>query len=62
MSKEQLPKVIDRVLGILARSPDAISVSAHSDVLRYGGVLRNRRLVGVRGAVSRTTACTTSTA
>lgn len=49
MSKEQLPKVIDRVLGILARSSDAISVSGSLDVMRYGGILRNRMLVGVRG-------------
>lgn len=49
MSKEQLPSVINRVLGILARSSDAISVSGSLDVMRYGAVLRNRMLVGVRG-------------
>jgi hypothetical protein len=49
MTKEQMPKVIDRVLGILARSSDAISVSGSLDVMRYGGILRNRMLVGVRG-------------
>jgi hypothetical protein len=49
MTKEQLPKVIDRVLGILARSSDSISVSGSLDVMRYGGILRNRMLVGVRG-------------
>jgi hypothetical protein len=50
MTKEQVPDVINRVLGILARSSDAITVSGSLDVVRYGGVLRNRMLVGVRGA------------
>jgi hypothetical protein len=50
MTKEKLPKVIDKVLGILARASDAITVSGSLDVLRYGHVLRNRMLVGVRGA------------
>jgi hypothetical protein len=49
MSAEEMPSVINRVLGILARSSDAISVNGSLDVLRYGGVLRNRMLVGVRG-------------
>lgn len=49
MTKEQMPSVINRVLGILARSSDAISVTGSLDVLRYGRVLRNRMLVGVRG-------------
>jgi hypothetical protein len=49
MTKEQMPKVIDRVLGILARSSDSINVSGSLDVMRYGGILRNRMLVGVRG-------------
>ncbi len=49
MTKEQMPSVINRVLGILARSSDAISVSGSLDVIRYGGILRNRMLVGVRG-------------
>jgi hypothetical protein len=47
---EKMPAVIDRILGALARSSDAISVSGSLDVLRYGRVLRNRMLVGVRGA------------
>jgi len=50
MTKEQVPNVINKVLGILARSSDAISVSGSLDVVRYGGILRNRMLVGVRGA------------
>ena len=49
MSAEEMPGVVNRVLGILARSSDAISVSGSLDVLRYGSVLRNRMLVGVRG-------------
>ena len=37
-------------VGILARSSDAITVTGTLDVVRYGGILRNRMLVGVRGA------------
>jgi hypothetical protein len=50
MTKEKIPSVINRVLGVLARSSDAITVSGSLDVARYGRVLRNRMLVGVRGA------------
>ncbi|HEX5688026.1 MAG TPA: hypothetical protein VFY73_28750 [Ideonella sp.] len=49
MTKEQMPNAVNRVLGILARSSDAVSVSGSLDVTRYGSVLRNRMLVGVRG-------------
>lgn len=49
-SKEKLPKVLDKALGVLARASDAITVSGSLDVLRYGRVLRNRMMVGVRGA------------
>jgi hypothetical protein len=49
-SKEELPGVVDKILGTLARSSDAISASGSLDVLRYGRVLRSRMLVGVRGA------------
>jgi len=49
MTKEQMPNAVNRVLGILARSSDAISVSGSLDETRYGSVLRNRMLVGVRG-------------
>lgn len=49
MTKEQMPNAVNRVLGILARSSDAISVSGALDVMRYGSVLRNRMVVGVRG-------------
>ena len=47
---EDVPEVVDRILGALAQSSDAISVSGSLDVLRYGQVLRSRMLVGVRGA------------
>jgi hypothetical protein len=49
-SKEKLPSILDKALGALARSSDAITVSGSLDVLRYGRVLRSRMLVGVRGA------------
>jgi hypothetical protein len=48
--KEEVPTIVNRVLGALARSSAAISVSGSLDVLRYGHVLRSRMLVGVRGA------------
>ena len=51
LSKEpSLPSVLNRVLGVLARSSDSISVSGSLDVMRYGGILRNRMIAGVRGA------------
>ena len=40
----------NKILGILARSSDAISVSGSLDVLRYGRLLRSRMIVGVRGS------------
>jgi hypothetical protein len=49
-SKEKLPRLLDKALGVLARSSDAITVQGSLDVLRYGRVLRSRMLVGVRGA------------
>lgn len=48
--KEELPGLLDKALGVLARSSDAISVSGALDVLRYGHILRSKMLVGVRGA------------
>jgi hypothetical protein len=33
-----------------ARSSDAVTASGSLNVLRYGGILKSRRLVGVRGA------------
>ena len=37
-------------MGELVNTADAINVSGSLDVLRYGRVLKARRLVGVRGA------------
>lgn len=48
--KEKMPTIVNRILGALARSSEAISVSGSLDVMRYGRVLRSRMLVGVRGA------------
>jgi hypothetical protein len=50
LAKENPVSVVNKVLGILARSSDAISVSGSLDTLRYGAVLRSRMIVGVRGA------------
>lgn len=50
LAEESVPKIIDRALGILAESAHAITVSGSLDVMRYGQPLRNRMLVGVRGA------------
>jgi len=47
---DSIPKTLERALGALVRSSDSISVSGSLDVTRYGKVLRNRLLVGVRGA------------
>jgi hypothetical protein len=41
---------LNRALGIMFSANDAITGSGSLDVLRYGGVLRSRMLVGVRGA------------
>lgn len=50
LAKENPVSVVNKVLGILARSSDAITVSGSLDVIRYGRVLRSRMIVGVRGA------------
>lgn len=50
LAKENPISATNKILGILARASDAITVSGSLDVLRYGRVLRNRMLVGVRGA------------
>jgi hypothetical protein len=50
LAKENPVSVVNRILGILARSSDSISVSGSLDVTRYGRVLRSRMIVGVRGA------------
>lgn len=43
-------KAAQEILGILFNASDSITASGSLDVLRYGGVLRSRMLVGVRGA------------
>jgi hypothetical protein len=48
--KDEFPEILDRALGALVKSSDSISVSGSLDVMRYGRPLRNRMLVGVRGA------------
>jgi hypothetical protein len=43
-------QVLSRALGILLSASDAITGSGQLDVLRYGGILQARQVVGVRGA------------
>src|SRR5207253_1310243 len=50
LSKKTATEVVNQILGILAHSSDAITVSGSLDVIRYGRVLRSRMIVGVRGA------------
>lgn len=50
LAKENPVSVVNRILGILARSSDSISVNGTLDVTRYGHVLRSRMIVGLRGA------------
>jgi hypothetical protein len=47
---QSMPKAIQKMLGMTFNASDSITVSGSLDVLRYGGVLRSRMLVGVRGA------------
>ena len=47
---QSMPKAIQKMLGMAIAASDAISVSGTLDVVRYGGVLRSKMLVGVRGA------------
>jgi hypothetical protein len=48
--KGDVTQILGKALGALAKSSDSISVSGSLDVMRYGRVLRNRMMVGVRGA------------
>lgn len=50
LSELSATQAIARILGILFSSSDAITGSGQLDVLRYGGILRARQVVGVRGA------------
>jgi hypothetical protein len=43
-------EAIARALGIVFSASDAITGSGQLDVLRYGGILQARQVVGVRGA------------
>jgi hypothetical protein len=43
-------KAVQQILGMMFSASDAISASGTLDVVRYGGVLRSRMMVGVRGA------------
>jgi hypothetical protein len=47
---QSMPKAIQKILGMTFNASDSVSVSGTLDVVRYGGVLRSRMLVGVRGA------------
>ena len=47
---QSMPKAIQKMLGMTFNASDSISVSGTLDVVRYGGILRSRMLVGVRGA------------
>jgi hypothetical protein len=47
---QSMPKAIQKILGMTFNAADSITVSGTLDVVRYGGVLRSRMLVGVRGA------------
>jgi hypothetical protein len=47
---QSMPKAIQKILGMTFNASDSISVNGTLDVVRYGGVLRSRMLVGVRGA------------
>jgi hypothetical protein len=47
---QSMPKAIQKILGMTFNASDSITVSGTLDVVRYGGVLRSRMLVGVRGA------------
>jgi hypothetical protein len=50
MAKLKPGEAVKRALGISLAASDAISASGTLDVVRYGGVLQSRRMVGVRGA------------
>jgi hypothetical protein len=47
---QSMPKAIQKMLGMTFNASDSIGVSGTLDVVRYGGILRSKMLVGVRGA------------
>ncbi|PCI98170.1 MAG: hypothetical protein COB14_08160 [Alphaproteobacteria bacterium] len=53
MAKASLPEVLLRGLGKAAQAANVVNASGTLDVLRYGGLLRARHLVSVRGAGDR---------
>jgi hypothetical protein len=50
LSKRPIPQAIMMGLAEAARNAEAVSCEGSLDVARYGGVLKARQLVGVRGA------------
>ena len=50
LSKRPIPQAIMMGLAEAAKNAEAVSCSGSLDVTRYGGVLKARQLVGVRGA------------
>jgi hypothetical protein len=50
LSKRPLPQSVMIGLAKAAQWAEAVSAKGELDVLRYGSVLKPRRLVGVRGA------------
>jgi hypothetical protein len=50
LSKKPLPQAIMQGLAAAAENADAVTCEGSLDVVRYGGVLKARQLVGVRGS------------
>lgn len=50
LSELTATQAVARALGIVFSASDAITGNGQLDVLRYGGILRARQVVGVRGA------------
>jgi hypothetical protein len=50
LAKRPIPEAIMMGLAAAAKNAEAVSCDGSLDVTRYGGVLKARRLVGVRGA------------
>jgi hypothetical protein len=50
LSKRPIPQIVMMGLAAAAQYEEAVSCEGSLDVTRYGGILKARRLVGVRGA------------
>ena len=50
LAKKPIPQAIMQGLAAAARNAEVVSCEGSLDVTRYGGVLKARQLVGVRGA------------